>query len=83
MTPEQRRVSPEQRRALEILVKTGQRGSAVSVLTTTHSFAAALLANLVRDGLAAMSIETVAAGGTTVELAILRITDAGLRALDG
>jgi len=76
-------LTPERRRALEILVKTGQRGSAVSVLTTTHSFAAALLADLVRDGLAAMSMETVTAGSTTVELAVLRITNAGLRALGG
>jgi hypothetical protein len=40
-----------------------------------------LLAGLVRDGLARMATESISAGGRSVAVARLRITDAGRRAI--
>jgi len=48
-----------------------------------RGFTSEILASLVRDGLATARPETVKTGGLTKEVVRLRITDAGLRALEG
>ena len=67
------------RRALEMLAASGSCGCIHSVLLT-RGFTVELL-GLVRDGLAAVAIETVKAGGRQIEIARVRITDPGRRAL--
>jgi hypothetical protein len=45
-----------------------------------HGLTTAQMVELVRAGLASVSAERVAAGGTTVEIAQVKITDAGRKA---
>jgi hypothetical protein len=46
-----------------------------------HGFTVEQMVALVRDGLATATPERVVAGGRTMEVATVRITDAGRRAL--
>jgi len=48
-----------------------------------HGFTPDTIASLVRDGLAATRREPMRAGGRTIEVVRVKITDAGLRALEG
>jgi hypothetical protein len=48
-----------------------------------HRFTPETIASLVRDGLTTMRPETMRAGGPTIEVIRVKITDAGLRALEG
>jgi hypothetical protein len=48
-----------------------------------YGFAAEIIVSLVRDGLATAVSETVRAGDRTIKEARIKITDAGLRALEG
>jgi hypothetical protein len=48
-----------------------------------HGFTTELLAGLVRDGLVTVKRESVKAGGALVEVARVRITDAGRKAIEG
>jgi hypothetical protein len=61
---------PDRRRALELLASCRDGGAE-----------AIMLVELVRDGLATATAERVVAGNRTIEIARVRITEAGWRAL--
>ena len=72
-------MSQRRRLALEILADAGQRG------TTDSSFLARFaleLLDLVRDGFATVEREILKKRGRPVETARVRITDAGLAAIE-
>jgi hypothetical protein len=74
------RLSGEARRALELLVD--QHGT-TEALMLAHGFTRRLLVGLVRARLARWYHKTVRAGGRTIEVNYMRITNAGRRALEG
>jgi hypothetical protein len=57
------------------------RDGCTEAIMLAHGFSIALLVELVRSGFASAQPERVVAGGKTIEIATLRITDAGRRAL--
>jgi hypothetical protein len=61
-------------------MKAEPRGCTEAVMRLAHGFKADLLAGLVHDGLASVAAETITAR-RPIEVARLRITDAGRRAL--
>jgi hypothetical protein len=69
------------RQALEILSGAGSRGYTTLLAQMAQGFTTDTLAGLVRDGLATAAPETVMAGGRTIEITRVKITDAGRRAL--
>jgi hypothetical protein len=75
------RLSPEQRRALELLAD-GPRGYTKARLLA-DGFTVDMLAGLVREGLATAQRETSRVGGREIRVERYRITDAGRRALKG
>jgi hypothetical protein len=77
--PRQPPLSPEQRCALEVLADTGLNGATESILRA-HGFTIDLLVSLVRAGLANAASEKVRVGDQWIEVARVRITDAGRRA---
>jgi hypothetical protein len=74
-------LSAEQRRALELLAGT-RRGMTQRVLKA-RGFAIETLTGLVRDGLVTTQSETIRAGGHSIEVVRIMITDAGQKALKG
>jgi hypothetical protein len=74
------RLTAEQRRALGLLTSAGRNG-VTGPLLTAHGFSAATIMGLIGRGLATMAQEKVKAGGKLVEVARVRITDAGRAAL--
>jgi hypothetical protein len=74
-------LSTEQRWALWLLDEAEPRGCTEAVMRLAHGFKAELLAGLVHDGLASVAAETITAGDQPIEVARLRITEAGRRAL--
>jgi hypothetical protein len=76
------RLSGVQRRALAMLVGCQPRGCTEAAMMA-HGITFDTLADLVRSGLAAAYRDTVRAGDKRVKVGRLRITDAGLRALQG
>jgi hypothetical protein len=81
MAPRQPRLGPERRGALGILADAPHGLTEGFMLA--HGIAAATIASLVRDGLATTRREPTKAGGRTIEVTRVKITDAGLRALEG
>jgi hypothetical protein len=81
MKTRSRRPKPDRRRALELLASCPDGCS--EVLMAAHGVPAPLLAELVRDGLAAELAGRVVAGGHTIEVTRVRITEAGRRAIAG
>jgi len=79
--PRPRRLSPEHRRALEILLQ-AQRGCPEATLLALR-FDAETVAVLLRDGLAITEPETVRVGDQPIEVSHVRITEAGRQALEG
>jgi hypothetical protein len=73
------RADPDQRRALELLA-VSPRGCTESIMMV-HGFKRAMLAELVRNGWATAATEIVRAGWRPIEVARMRITEAGRRAL--
>jgi hypothetical protein len=71
----------DQRRALNLLAGAEPRGLNEAILLA-HGFTAEMLTDLVHGDLATVHIETMKAGGRTIEVARMRITDAGRRALN-
>ena len=69
------------RRVLELLAHSAQ--GCTEVLLLAHGFTVELLCDLVCDGLACAHAGHMVAGGRTVEVARMRITEAGRRALGG
>jgi hypothetical protein len=80
-TPSTRRLSPEGRRALEMLATSGPTGATEAIMLA-HGFPTALLAELTRNGLATGSIGTVRAGARVIQVRRLSITAAGRLALN-
>jgi len=74
-------LSAEQRRALELLAAS-PRGYTKGRLLA-DAFAVDMLADLVREGLAAAQRGTMRVGGRTIRVERYRVTDAGRRALEG
>jgi len=58
------------------------RGATEEVLVLGHGFSRDMLAMLVLAGLAKVVSETVRAGGSTIKVERVSITDAGRRAID-
>jgi hypothetical protein len=75
------RLAGYRRQALEILSGAGSRGYTTLLAQMAQGFTTDTLAGLVRDGLATAAPETVMAGGRTIEITRVKITDAGRRAL--
>jgi hypothetical protein len=73
----------EQRGALTMLADAGPRGFTETVMLV-NGFTKLLLTGLVHDGLATTELETVmvARGGLKIQVARVRITEAGRRALE-
>jgi hypothetical protein len=77
----QHRLSVEQRRALEMLASSAHDVTE-DLLVLAHGFDGDMIAGLVRTGLATAQREGVMAGGESVEVVRIRITDTGRRALE-
>jgi hypothetical protein len=75
------KLTADQRRALTMLADAGPRGVPEMQLVDVQGFRLAELAELVRAGLATVSQEIMRAGGRTMSLTKLRITDAGRQAV--
>jgi hypothetical protein len=75
-------LNAEQRRALTMLATAGLDGATQSLLSA-HGFGASFIVGLVGRGLVTIMYERVRAGGTTIEITKVRITDEGHRAIEG
>jgi hypothetical protein len=78
MTTRSHGLSGEQRRALDMLA--GSPHGCTEGALRAHGFKAGLLAKIVRTGLAVAKPEIVKAGGRTLSMLRLTITDAGRQA---
>ncbi len=79
--PARRTRKPDQRRrALELRASCDGQGCAEGLMLA-HGFSIGLMVELVRAGLATATAQRVVAGQERYEIAMLRITDAGRRAL--
>jgi hypothetical protein len=72
----------EQRRALEMLADAGLRGCTGADLLA-HGFNMDVIADLVLKGFATANQETMRVGGRKIQVARVRIMNAGRRALAG
>jgi hypothetical protein len=77
VTPRERHLSAEQRRALKLLASS-PHGATTKLLVVAH-----VIAGLVRDGLATAGREIVKAGSKPIKVRRYRITNAGRLALEG
>jgi hypothetical protein len=73
------RLTPKARRALDLLA-VDQRGLAETLLRT-YGFTFRMLAGLIRAGLATAQRQTARAGGQTIKVVRIRITEAGRHAI--
>jgi hypothetical protein len=78
--PRRRGPKPDRRRALELLAGCGPDGCTEAIMLA-HGFTTRQMVELVRAGLATATAERVVAGGLKLEVARVRITEAGRRAL--
>ena len=80
-----RRLSPQPRRALELLklLASSPHGATTKLLVVAHGFEIDMIAGLVRAGLAAEERDVMKAGGKTIEVVRVRITEAGRKAIEG
>jgi hypothetical protein len=81
-SPEKRRLSPELRRALQLLAS-NPRGTTDHTLVLGHGFSRDILAMLVLGGLATVVTEALSADGMGYKVERMLITDAGKRVLEG
>ncbi len=65
----------DRRRALELLAGSARQGCTEAFLLA-HGFTVDLLADMVRAGLATEQIERVRAGGQSIEVTLVHITEA-------
>jgi hypothetical protein len=72
-------MSPCRRRALELLA--ASRGGCTEAIMLAHGFSIDMMVELVNAGLATATAERMVVGGKTIEVARVRITEAGRRAL--
>jgi hypothetical protein len=77
--PRRRSPKPDRRRTLELLA--GSPDGCTEALMLAHGFTVELLVELCMAELAIATPERMVAGGRTVEVARMRITDGGRRAL--
>jgi len=84
-TIRKRRLNPQPRRTLELLKLLGSspHGATEALLVRAHGFESDMITGLVRAGLAAAEREALNAGGKTIEVVRLRITETGRRAIEG
>jgi hypothetical protein len=68
------------RRALELLA--ASRDGCTEAVMLAHGFKTEMLVEMVRAGFASVATERVVAGGLKMEVARLRITEAGRRAFE-
>jgi hypothetical protein len=80
--PLKRRLSPEERRALELLASNPD-GATEELLVHGQSFTRRMLTGLVDAGLALARREVIKAGAGAIEVNRIMITDAGRRAIEG
>jgi 3,4-dihydroxy-2-butanone 4-phosphate synthase len=73
-------LSADQRRALDMLANAGHGGVTQSLLTM-YGVHPGMVAELVSGGLATMTQEKARAAGGEVDVAMIRITEAGRNAL--
>jgi hypothetical protein len=71
---------PNRRRALELLASC--RDGCTEAMLLAHGFTVPQMVELVRSGLATATAERVVAGTKAIEVAALRITEAGRRVLE-
>jgi hypothetical protein len=74
-------LNAEHRRALAMLATAGLDGASQSLLSA-HGFGASLVVGLVNLGLVTTMYERVRAGGMSIEVTKVRITDEGHRAIE-
>jgi hypothetical protein len=81
--PHRRRCGPkpDRRRALELLAASPD--GCTEALMLANGFPVEMLVELIRTGLASAQAERMMAGGKQIEVARVRITEAGWRALGG
>jgi hypothetical protein len=78
--PLRRRLKPDRRRALELLASC--RDGCTEAMMLAHGFSIDTMVELVNAGLASATAEGVVAGRRAIEVARVRITEAGRRALE-
>src|SRR5260370_31850468 len=81
VTPRERHLSAKQRRALEILAAAGLRGCTAATLLA-HRFGGDMLADLVRDGLAAPHRQPIRFGRRRIQMRPMEIAVAGPRSVE-
>jgi hypothetical protein len=81
LTNRKRRPKLDRRRALELLPSC--RDGCTEALMLAHGFRVPQMVELVHAGLAAATAERMVAGNKTIEIARVRITEAGRRILAG
>jgi hypothetical protein len=74
-------ITLEQRHVLELLAAAGQQGITEAALSALGCRVDSL-ANVVRTGLASVTLESMLASDKAIEVVRLKITDAGRTALD-
>jgi hypothetical protein len=77
--PRSRHPKPGRRRALELLASCPD--GCTEAIMLAHGFTTELLVRLVRDGLASVKAENMVAGSQRLEIARVKITAAGRKAL--
>jgi hypothetical protein len=77
--PLRRRPKPDRRRALELLASC--RDACTDAIKLAHGFTVAQMVERVNAGMATATAERMVAGGKTIEVARVRITEAGRRLL--
>jgi hypothetical protein len=83
-TIRKRRLSPQPRRALELLslLASSPHGATEALLVRVHGFDSDMVAGLVRAGLATAERETITAGAKPAEVLRLQITATGRKAIE-
>jgi hypothetical protein len=71
----------DRRRALELLA--ASRDGCTEAAMIAHGITTEMMVEMIADGLATASAERVVAGGKTVEIARVKITEAGRLAIKG
>ena len=81
-TPRRRahRARPDRRRLLELLASS--RDGCSDAILLAHGFSVPQMVEIIRAGLATATAERVVAGSRKIEVARVRITDAGRRVLE-
>jgi hypothetical protein len=79
--PRKRRLTRAQRRAMELLASNAD-GATEDLLVLAHGFDRDMIAGLVHERLATAKRDSMKAGGKTIEVVRIKITDAGLKALE-